>query len=135
MAAGLIILMLLMSVALLIWYVQTPAGKAYGIEQKKAKEVYKIENILGVLRKDLDNVTYCKDIPALLQRGSKYHRYNYGTIYNEALEILASNPDKTHLKTLCLALGRKHYAAFRPGNSPTIYDEQAIQNDIQVRSK
>jgi hypothetical protein len=141
----------------MVWWRSTPEGKSFEakqaaqhsklvaeMEKKRAKErsereankeFYSLENILETLRQEPDNINYCNSIPSLLQEGKKYHRYNYGQIYNLVLEILASNPDKIHIKTLCLELGRKHYANLRPDKKPTIYDEQAIQNDIQVRSK
>lgn len=137
---------LVAAVVFVIWYGQTPAGKeaaakaekerqAAAVKFAQEKEKYRIENILEPLINNPDNSSYCNSIPTLLIQGSTYHSYNYGTIYNDVLEILASNPDKIHLKPLCLEIGRKHYSALRPDKRPTIYDEQAIQNDILVRSK
>ena len=141
-----ILVVLVVGCIFLIWYSQTPAGKeaaAKAEEERQAaavkfaqeKEKYRIENILEPLRKNPADSSYCNSIPTLLVQGSMYHSYHYGTIYNEVLEILASNPDKIHIKPLCLEMGRKHYSALRPDKLPTIYDEQAIQNDILVRSK
>lgn len=118
-----------------MWWNRTPEGKAHLAKLAKNKEIYRLENILEPLLKNPDDSSYSNSIPSLLQKGEVYHRYNYGQGYNIVLDILASNPDKIHLKTLCLELGRKHYANLRPDKKPTIYDEQAIQNDIQVRSK
>jgi len=54
--------------------------------------------------------------------------------YAFALEILEVNPNLIKVKTFVLEVGRFHFAKLR-GGKVTIYDEQAIQNDIQARSK
>lgn len=56
-------------------------------------------------------------------------------LYNTSLKILEANPSSQEAKTLVLDLGRFHYSFLRLDKKPTIYDEQAIQNDIIVRSK
>jgi hypothetical protein len=48
-------------------------------------------------------------------------------VYKEILSRLKTRPE---LKPTALAIGRAAYAARRPGGALTIYDEQAIQNDI-----
>ncbi|MGA1601805.1 MAG: hypothetical protein ACO4CG_05910 [Prochlorothrix sp.] len=55
--------------------------------------------------------------------------------YNAALQILEENPGTISLKQYALDIGRWHYSLDRPDKKVTIYDEQAIQNDILVRSK
>lgn len=55
--------------------------------------------------------------------------------YESSLKILEANPNSQEAKVLVLDLGRLHYSILRPNKKPTIYDEQAIQNDILVRSK
>ncbi|RCJ38289.1 hypothetical protein A6770_13115 [Nostoc minutum NIES-26] len=54
---------------------------------------------------------------------------------NTSLKILEANLSSQEAKMLVLDLGRLHYSVSRPDKKPTIYDEQAIQNDIIVRSK
>jgi hypothetical protein len=56
-------------------------------------------------------------------------------LYNTALKILEKHPSSQEAKVLVLDLGRLHYSVLRPNKTPTIYDEQAIQNDIIVRAK
>ncbi|MBS3029652.1 MAG: hypothetical protein HCA25_22040 [Dolichospermum sp. DET50] len=56
-------------------------------------------------------------------------------LYNTSLKILEANPNNQETKMLVLDLGRLYYSILRPNKKPTIYDEQAIQNDILVRSK
>ena len=58
-----------------------------------------------------------------------------GYAYQVALECLASNPDECRARTFALSVGRWHRGRCRPDGLPTIYDEQAIQNDILARSQ
>lgn len=55
-------------------------------------------------------------------------------IYEAALDILANNPSNPTAKQFVLNVGRWHFGRNRPDKRPTVYDEQAIQNDILVRS-
>lgn len=55
------------------------------------------------------------------------------TAYTKTLEILENYPDNINAKKLVLDVGRWHFGKLRAGKV-TIYDEQAIQNDIAVRS-
>ncbi|HET6883516.1 MAG TPA: hypothetical protein VFI31_25415 [Pirellulales bacterium] len=57
-----------------------------------------------------------------------------GEIYGSALDLLSNNPKSPIAKQLVLDIGRWHYGKSRPDGRPTVYDEQAIQNDILVRS-
>jgi hypothetical protein len=126
-------------------WLNTPAQKALRQEYEekyqkslaeiaKNQEIYSVENILAPLLANPDDIERAKEIPELLDQGRKYVQYNYGTIYNQVLDLLEVNPSKKHIKSLCLLIGRKHYASMRPDKNPTIYDEQAIQNDILARS-
>ena len=101
----------------------------------KKVNTYRAENILLPLCKNPSNSEYARIIPSILMEGKSYHKYNYYQIYNIALEILESNSYHIHLKTLCLNLGRLYYGSLRDDQKPTIHDEQAIQNDIQMRLK
>lgn len=56
-------------------------------------------------------------------------------MYDASLEILSEHPEQLALKQYALEVGRWHFGIQRPGRKVTIYDEQAIQNDIAVRSK
>ncbi len=55
-------------------------------------------------------------------------------MYDLALEILETYPDQPAFKVFVLQIGRWHFGNVRGGQA-TIYDEQAIQNDILVRAK
>jgi hypothetical protein len=58
--------------------------------------------------------------------------FSSGQAYELALEVLAENPGQPKAKQFVLRVGRWHFGKVRKGTA-TIYDEQAIQNDIQVR--
>jgi hypothetical protein len=57
-----------------------------------------------------------------------------GVFYTRALEIVAEYPESSPARQFALEVGRWHYSRGREEGRPTIYDEQAIQNDIMVRS-
>lgn len=50
-------------------------------------------------------------------------------VYKEVLRRLKMSPE---LKPFALEIGRVAYATRRPDGALTLYDEQAIQNDIMV---
>lgn len=54
-------------------------------------------------------------------------------VYERALEVLEANSEITYLKQFCLSVGRWHCGRNRINGAVTIYDEQAIHNDINVR--
>jgi len=55
-------------------------------------------------------------------------------LYQRSLESVRASKGDPTLKALALQIGRISYASSRPDRRPTIYDEQAIANDIAVRS-
>jgi hypothetical protein len=55
-------------------------------------------------------------------------------LYQRSLESVQASKGDPAIKTLALQIGRLSYASSRPDRRPTIYDEQAIANDIAVRS-
>jgi hypothetical protein len=65
-----------------------------------------------------------KPRPASLDAAQLYH------LALAQVELLKGSPGS---KALALFLGRTSYSASRPGRTPTIYDEQAINNDIYAR--
>jgi len=56
-------------------------------------------------------------------------------LYKSCLSLLESNPGGAPCKRLVLEIGRWHYGRLREHGTPTVYDEQAMQNDILVRTK
>ena len=55
-------------------------------------------------------------------------------IYDLTLDLLLTHSGDIRIKVFALNVGRFHYSLQRPDRSLTIYDEQAIQNDISTRS-
>ena len=54
-------------------------------------------------------------------------------MYDRTLDTLVLNGASTPIRVVALRLGRLSYAAARPDRKPTVYDEQAIANDLSVR--
>lgn len=54
-------------------------------------------------------------------------------LYDGTLDLLQRTPSSAALAILALEVGRWHLGRSRPGGAVTIYDEQALQNDIAVR--
>jgi hypothetical protein len=52
--------------------------------------------------------------------------------YRRTLEALPERKDNPKFRTFALQMGRLSYPFSRPGRKPTVYDEQAIANDIAV---
>lgn len=54
--------------------------------------------------------------------------------YEAALRALADAPTDPAKRIAALDAGRAHYGGLRPNGAPTIYDEQALANDISART-
>ncbi|GEM_PF-3577355 len=52
--------------------------------------------------------------------------------YENIKNQLSQEPNNIHLRQLALQTARKYYASFRSNGRLTIYDEQAIQNDLSA---
>ncbi len=53
--------------------------------------------------------------------------------YSSTLDAVHETKGSPNAKSAALEVGRIHYGSQRPDFNVTIYDEQAIQNDIQAR--
>lgn len=87
------------------------------------------------LFKELQNEVIKERILSLINLISSIPESETKELYETALNTLTDNPSSQEAKRLVLDLGRLHYGRLRPDKKPTVYDEQAIQNDIIVRSK
>lgn len=71
----------------------------------------------------------------LVEAARYWQPWNVATVaegvYNDALNLLKGN---SAAKPYVLSIGRSAYAARRPEGKLTIYDEQAIMNDISAHS-
>lgn len=77
------------------------------------------ENIANVILSDLKDISSSSD-------GQFF--------YNSALELISIHNGNAKIKVFALNMGRWYYSLLRPEKKPTIYDEQAIQNDINART-
>lgn len=87
------------------------------------------------LLKEFKNQLIRERILSLIHLVSGITQAETKDLYNTSLNILEANSSSQEAKMLVLDLGRLHYSILRLDKKPTIYDEQAIQNDIIVRSK
>jgi hypothetical protein len=53
--------------------------------------------------------------------------------YALALKTVESSGGTSSTKQIALLAGRRHYGSLRDDGNPTVYDEHAIQNDIESR--
>lgn len=54
-------------------------------------------------------------------------------LYDQSLAAVRTHRGDPALKAAALAVGRISYSAGRPNRQPTVYDEQAIANDIAAQ--
>jgi len=87
------------------------------------------------LFKEFKNQPIREQILSLIHLVSGITQAETQDLYNTSLKVLEANSSSQEAKMLVLDLGRLHYSVLRPDKKPTIYDEQAIQNDIIVRAK
>lgn len=55
-------------------------------------------------------------------------------LYDKTLDAVTTLRGAPAVKSVALSVGRSYYAALRPDKQLTLYDEQAIANDIAVRA-
>ncbi len=65
------------------------------------------------------------------KRWSEYMRYMLEQ-YESKKEQLRQNPDSAQAREAMLKAGRAYYSCMREQQVPTIYDEQAINNDMKA---
>lgn len=90
--------------------------------------------VINILESNPINLAAHENLFQTLNHCSVFKADDSQQIYNSTLNILDSNQDNPIVKQLVLTIGRWHFGNSRPEKRPTVYDEQAIQNDIFVRS-
>jgi hypothetical protein len=93
-----------------------------------------IESAVAELRKQLAESPLDEQLQNEVLLMSEGYPALLESAYELALQILRDHPDSVVARAFALKAGRASYSAMRPNNSPTMYDEQAIQNDIMVRT-
>ncbi len=75
-----------------------------------------------------------QDILKVFKTQPDYQLYEYECEYEKAYdaakEYLRKNPEDYQAREAMVKAGREYYARSREGRQPTIYDEQAINNDL-----
>jgi hypothetical protein len=64
---------------------------------------------------------------------STFSPHQLSWAYQRALDAVQTTRGNPRLKSLAITLGRLSYSAFRKDRNPTVYDEQAIANDVGAR--
>gem|GEM_PF-6810154 len=88
-----------------------------------------------ILKKRYLNSLDDDNVPLMLAAGrdfSDFHalqQSDLDQLYKDALRMVREDPDH---KLYALAIGRRKYGNSRNDGKPTIYDETAIQNDIEA---
>lgn len=104
----------------------------FAIDKSQKTNTFKF--LADNLFKKINNQPIREQILLLIHLVSEIGQAETQELYNTSLKILEANSSSQEAKTLVLDVGRLHYGFLRPDKKPTIYDEQAIQNDIIVRS-
>jgi len=103
------------------------------LNNNNRKKIFRL--LVDSLFKEFRNQPIRDKILSLVHRTSGITPSETQDLYNTSLKILEANPNSQEAKMLVLDVGRWRYSIIREDKKPTIYDEQAIQNDIMVRSK
>ena len=103
------------------------------VEQRKLEVSIKAKSIIRLTQlKQEFNDTLAKEVLDDLRKVRP--GFDSQQFYSLALDLVITHKGNQNVKVFALDLGRWHYSLQRPDKKPTIYDEQAIQNDITTRS-
>ena len=65
------------------------------------------------------------------KKWSEYEQYMLAQ-YEQTKDELRQNPKDSRAREAMLVAGRAYYSCMRENGSPTVYDEQAISNDMRA---
>lgn len=120
-------------ISVLAFLVIRDTNKANEEKADEARRLKMARERLPVLAGKLEQSPDCgasqKELTQICQAFPQFSRQ----IYDLALRAVAASGGSVASKTFALNIGRISYSAGRPEGAPTIYDEQAILNDIRVR--
>ncbi|MBD2392978.1 hypothetical protein H6G11_01755 [Cyanobacterium aponinum FACHB-4101] len=91
------------------------------------------QTLVNCFLKDIDNEVVREKILSLMIFINKIPENHSEYLYFHCLDLLEKKQDDTKIKKITLLAGRLYYSSLRPDRIVTIYDEQAIQNDIMSR--
>jgi len=104
--------------------------------QQKKRDLDK--RAYDILRKRYLESLEKDNVPLMLAAGKDFSDFHalqeadLGQLYKDALRLVRDNPEH---KLYALEIGRRKYGASRKNGEPTVYDETAIQNDIEAATK
>ncbi|KKD39520.1 MAG: hypothetical protein WAN66_11490 [Limnoraphis robusta] len=108
-------------------------NKKYKISFDKQQEEKIFKLLKTNLFNEINNREIRSDIVLMFYLIGEIQPSETKNMYDMALKMLEENPNSKEMKTLALDLGRLHYCVNRGTNTLSLYDEQAIQNDIITR--
>ena len=108
-------------------------NKKYKLEFEKQQEEEIFKLLKTNLFNEINNREIRSDIVLMFYLIGEIKPEETKKMYNMALQMLEENPKSKDMKTLALDVGRLHYCVHRGTNTLSVYDEQAIQNDILTR--
>ena len=89
-------------------------------------------NFANVLQQYIDNPASA-ELQNHVMRTVATYSYLSKIGYDATLVAVEKTNGSPPAKRVALEVGRLHFGTLRPDRRPTIYDENAIQNDIQTR--
>ncbi|WP_017295205.1 hypothetical protein [Geminocystis herdmanii] len=91
------------------------------------------QTLVNCFLKEIDNEAVREKILYIITLINKIPENYSEFLYFSCLDLLENKPDDTKIKKITLLTGRLYYSSLRPNRIITIYDEQAIQNDMISR--
>ncbi|MEO1616334.1 MAG: hypothetical protein AAFV88_10830 [Planctomycetota bacterium] len=102
---------------------------AHNASEKKQHDYDYMEKLIDAVRQNPGDAIARNKLIVFGQR----HPELSTKCYEFSLGLVTQSNGAPEMKEMALILGRASYGSKRPGNSPTTYDEKAIENDIQFR--
>ena len=118
-----------LAVAAIGFLLHVVSAAALRSESAALDAIQQIRDLIPALREDPLNAT----IHARLRSMSFKVPSASKDAYNASLLAVEPSGGVPAAKTLALAIGRIHYGSLRPNGIVTVYDENAILNDISAR--
>jgi hypothetical protein len=124
-----------MTVLFIVSIVATIAAFMYAVQQDEKNAAATFQAFIDDLQqRPLDSSVH-NEFRCVITKLTNLSHSLSESAYHTALEIIATHPDSLAARTFALDVGRWHHGRIRPDRKLTIYDEQAMQNDILVRSQ
>ena len=120
------------SAALIVLFVQAEKDRKARLREEQQRQRAISRRWDGIVAKLLENPSSKQDLEDALVFVNS-HRGYLDVGYRMALDLVALSAGARQTKVFALKVGRQYYSQNREGRVPTIYDEAAIENDIQAR--